>query len=106
MRSSPRWDAPRLKREFECCLSAVFTNPELAHVGMTESEARVQGVPYRVARMPMTMVLRTRTLSQTRGFMKALIGADDRILGFHADRDPLEAQVVELAVEFRGVAAP
>ena len=30
------------------------------------------------------MVLRTRTLSQTRGFMKALIGADDRILGFTA----------------------
>ena len=32
----------------------------------------------------MSMVLRTRTLSQTRGFMKALIGADDRILGFTA----------------------
>ena len=32
----------------------------------------------------MAMVLRTHTLSQTRGFMKALIGADDRILGFTA----------------------
>src|SRR5215813_6111186 len=32
----------------------------------------------------MSMVLRTRTLSQTRGFLKALIGADDRILGFTA----------------------
>jgi pyruvate/2-oxoglutarate dehydrogenase complex dihydrolipoamide dehydrogenase (E3) component len=30
----------------------------------------------------MSLVLRTRTLSQTRGFMKCLIGADDRILGF------------------------
>jgi pyruvate/2-oxoglutarate dehydrogenase complex dihydrolipoamide dehydrogenase (E3) component len=62
----------------------LFTDPELAHVGMTESEARAKGVPYRVARMPMAMVLRTHTLSQTRGFMKALIGADDRILGFTA----------------------
>jgi pyruvate/2-oxoglutarate dehydrogenase complex dihydrolipoamide dehydrogenase (E3) component len=62
----------------------LFTDPELAHVGMTESEARAQGVPYRLARMPMAMVLRTHTLSQTRGFMKALIGADDRILGFTA----------------------
>ena len=51
---------------------------------MTESEARTQGMPYRIARMPMAMVLRTHTLSQTRGFMKALIGADDRILGFTA----------------------
>ena len=62
----------------------LFTDPELAHVGMTESEARAKDVPYRIARMPMAMVLRTHTLSQTRGFMKALIGADDRILGFTA----------------------
>jgi pyruvate/2-oxoglutarate dehydrogenase complex dihydrolipoamide dehydrogenase (E3) component len=62
----------------------LFTDPELAHVGLTESEARTQGVPYRVARMPMAMVLRTHTLSQTRGFMKALIGPDDRLLGFTA----------------------
>jgi pyruvate/2-oxoglutarate dehydrogenase complex dihydrolipoamide dehydrogenase (E3) component len=62
----------------------LFTDPELAHVGLTESEARGQGVPYRVARLPMAMVLRARTLSETRGFMKALVGADDRILGFTA----------------------
>jgi pyruvate/2-oxoglutarate dehydrogenase complex dihydrolipoamide dehydrogenase (E3) component len=51
---------------------------------MTESEVRAKGVPYRIARLPMALVLRTRTLSQTRGFMKALIGDDDRILGFTA----------------------
>ena len=32
----------------------------------------------------MAAVPRMRTLSQTRGFMKALIGPDDRILGFTA----------------------
>jgi len=62
----------------------LFTDPGLAHVGMTESEALATGVPYRIAKMPMGMVLRAHTLSQTRGFMKALIGADDRILGFTA----------------------
>jgi pyruvate/2-oxoglutarate dehydrogenase complex dihydrolipoamide dehydrogenase (E3) component len=62
----------------------LFTDPELAHVGLTESEARAKGVPYRIARIPMALVLRTHTLSQTRGFMKALIGDDDRILGFTA----------------------
>jgi pyruvate/2-oxoglutarate dehydrogenase complex dihydrolipoamide dehydrogenase (E3) component len=62
----------------------LFTDPELAHVGLTESEARAKGVPHRISRMPMAMVLRTHTLSQTRGFMKALIGADDRLLGFTA----------------------
>lgn len=62
----------------------LFTDPELAHVGMNETEAGAGSVPYRVARMPMAQVLRTRTLSQTRGFMKALVGADDRLLGFTA----------------------
>jgi pyruvate/2-oxoglutarate dehydrogenase complex dihydrolipoamide dehydrogenase (E3) component len=62
----------------------LFTDPELAHVGLTESEARAQRVPYRIARMPMAEVLRTRALSEPRGFVKALIGPDDRIVGFTA----------------------
>jgi pyruvate/2-oxoglutarate dehydrogenase complex dihydrolipoamide dehydrogenase (E3) component len=62
----------------------LFTDPELAHVGLTESEARARGVPYRIARMPMARVFRALTLSETRGFLKALIGGDDRILGFTA----------------------
>jgi pyruvate/2-oxoglutarate dehydrogenase complex dihydrolipoamide dehydrogenase (E3) component len=62
----------------------LFTDPELAHVGLTESEARARNLPYRIARLPMAMVLRTHTLSQTRGFVKALVGADDRLLGFTA----------------------
>jgi pyruvate/2-oxoglutarate dehydrogenase complex dihydrolipoamide dehydrogenase (E3) component len=60
----------------------LFTDPELAHVGLTETEAKAKGVRYRIVRLPMSFVLRMRTLSETRGFMKALIGADDRILGF------------------------
>jgi pyruvate/2-oxoglutarate dehydrogenase complex dihydrolipoamide dehydrogenase (E3) component len=62
----------------------LFTDPELAHVGLSEVEAKSKNVAYRLARLPMSLVLRTRTLSQTRGFAKALIGADDRILGFTA----------------------
>ena len=65
--------------------SCAFTDPELAHIGMTETEARAAGVKYRLAKIPMIAVLRTRTLSETRGFMKALIDAKtDRIVGFTA----------------------
>ena len=62
----------------------LFTDPELAHVGMSELEARAKNISYRLFTLPMSKVMRTRTLSQTRGFMKALIGSDDRILGFTA----------------------
>ncbi|MDB5312001.1 MAG: merA [Gemmataceae bacterium] len=63
----------------------MFTDPELARVGLSETEAKDRGVTYRLAKVPMEAVLRAQTLSETRGFMKALIQADgDRILGFTA----------------------
>jgi pyruvate/2-oxoglutarate dehydrogenase complex dihydrolipoamide dehydrogenase (E3) component len=61
----------------------LFTDPQVAHVGLTENEAQLRGIKYRLQKLPMKAVLRTRTLDETNGFMKALIGAtDDRILGF------------------------
>jgi len=63
----------------------MFTDPELARVGRNESEARRDGLQYRLVKMPMADVLRTRTVSERRGFMKMLIGArSDEILGFTA----------------------
>ena len=61
----------------------MFTDPELARIGLNETEAKRKGIPYRLGRIPMAADLRARTLSETRGFMKALIDtASDRILGF------------------------
>src|SRR6201987_1566964 len=61
----------------------VFTDPPLARVGLSESEAQRQGVTARIARLPIKSVLRAVTTDETRGFMKVLVGArDDRILGF------------------------
>jgi pyruvate/2-oxoglutarate dehydrogenase complex dihydrolipoamide dehydrogenase (E3) component len=60
----------------------VFTDPPLARVGMSEREARARGVPVRVAKLPTRAVLRTWTTSENTGFMKALVGDDDRIVGF------------------------
>ena len=63
--------------------SCLFTDPQLAHVGLTESEAKHKGIAHRVTRNPMTAVLRARTISEMQGFMKALISPDNgRILGF------------------------
>jgi pyruvate/2-oxoglutarate dehydrogenase complex dihydrolipoamide dehydrogenase (E3) component len=63
----------------------MYTDPELARVGCNESEARYRGIGYRLLTMPMAAVLRTRTLTEPRGFMKMLIAADsDQILGFTA----------------------
>jgi pyruvate/2-oxoglutarate dehydrogenase complex dihydrolipoamide dehydrogenase (E3) component len=65
--------------------SCMFTDPELARIGLNELEAKEGGIAYRLTKVPMTAILRTRTVSETRGFLKALIDTEsDRILGFTA----------------------
>jgi pyruvate/2-oxoglutarate dehydrogenase complex dihydrolipoamide dehydrogenase (E3) component len=61
----------------------LFTDPEFARVGLSEKEAKAQGIAYRLFKIPMEAVMRASTLSETRGFLKALVEPDgDRILGF------------------------
>jgi pyruvate/2-oxoglutarate dehydrogenase complex dihydrolipoamide dehydrogenase (E3) component len=62
----------------------MFTDPELARIGLNETEAKERGIAYRLAKLPMGRVFRAGTISETRGFMKALIDDNDRILGFTA----------------------
>jgi pyruvate/2-oxoglutarate dehydrogenase complex dihydrolipoamide dehydrogenase (E3) component len=61
----------------------MFTDPELARIGLSETEAKQRCIPYRVAKLPMAAVMRANTLSETRGFIKILVDTTrDRILGF------------------------
>jgi pyruvate/2-oxoglutarate dehydrogenase complex dihydrolipoamide dehydrogenase (E3) component len=67
-------------RQVPFCL---FTDPEFARIGLSESEAKARGIPYRLATLPMAAVFRAMTISETRGLMKVLIEMEsDRILGF------------------------
>jgi pyruvate/2-oxoglutarate dehydrogenase complex dihydrolipoamide dehydrogenase (E3) component len=61
---------------------ALYTDPELGRVGLTEREARKAGYRLKVGRVPMTNIARAIERSETRGLMKIVINADnDRILG-------------------------
>src|SRR5581483_4878659 len=60
----------------------VFIDPQLGRIGLSETEARKQGLEIRVATMPMKSVARALEVAETRGFMKAVVHArTDRILG-------------------------
>lgn len=81
----------------------MFTDPELARVGRNESEARRAGIEYRLAKMPMAEVLRTRTVSEPRGLMKMLIAKDsDEILGFTAMGFEASEQMVAVQTAMLG----
>jgi pyruvate/2-oxoglutarate dehydrogenase complex dihydrolipoamide dehydrogenase (E3) component len=61
----------------------MFTDPPLARVGISEGEAKRNGITVRTASLPMNNVLRTEATDEVHGFMKVVIGAnDDRIRGF------------------------
>ena len=61
----------------------MFTEPQLARVGLSEGEARQQGIAVRVAKLPVDAIMRTHTTGERQGFMKALVAArEDRIVGF------------------------
>jgi pyruvate/2-oxoglutarate dehydrogenase complex dihydrolipoamide dehydrogenase (E3) component len=60
----------------------VFIDPQLGRAGLTEREARAQGRRVRVAKLPMSAVIRALETGETRGFMKAVVDADSgQILG-------------------------
>ncbi len=61
---------------------AVFITPELARVGMTETQARVEGRRVTVGKIPVSAIPRAKTLRATTGTWKAVVDADtERILG-------------------------
>jgi pyruvate/2-oxoglutarate dehydrogenase complex dihydrolipoamide dehydrogenase (E3) component len=61
---------------------AVFTDPQLGRVGMTEKEARATGRRLKIGRIPMTWVARAIERDETAGLMKIVVDASsDRILG-------------------------
>ena len=60
----------------------VFIDPQLGRVGLTEQEARAQGRPIRVAKIPMSWVARALETAEARGFIKAVVDAQTKqILG-------------------------
>jgi pyruvate/2-oxoglutarate dehydrogenase complex dihydrolipoamide dehydrogenase (E3) component len=59
---------------------ALFTDPPLGRVGMTEAEVRATGRPALKGQLPMTRVGRARERGETRGFMKVLVDRETRLI--------------------------
>jgi pyruvate/2-oxoglutarate dehydrogenase complex dihydrolipoamide dehydrogenase (E3) component len=58
-----------------------FTDPELAHVGLTEAQARARGATFSVLRSPFEDNDRARAERRTEGFIKVVAGRRGRVLG-------------------------
>ena len=75
-------DGARRKVSDRITAYALFTDPPLGRVGMSEAEVRARGKPALVGTMPMKRVGRARERGETQGFMKVLVDAEtQRFLG-------------------------
>jgi len=70
--------------DYHAAPNCVYTDPEIAHVGLGEKEAKDRGIEVKVGRFPFAAAGRALTLGQTEGFVKVVADAPTgRILGVH-----------------------
>jgi pyruvate dehydrogenase E1 component alpha subunit len=70
--------------DYHAAPNCVYTDPEIAHVGLGEKEARERGIEVKVGRFPFAASGRAMTLGHTEGAIKVIADAkDDTILGVH-----------------------
>jgi dihydrolipoamide dehydrogenase len=85
----------------------VYTNPEVAMVGLTEEEAKASGRPYNVGQFPFLANGRARAMREKDGFVKIIADAEtDRVIGIHI-LGPMAGELIAEAVvlmEFSGSA--
>src|SRR5438132_10085833 len=70
--------------DYHAAPNCVYTDPEIAHVGLGEKEAKERGLEVKVGRFPFAASGRALTLGQSEGFVKVVADAPSgRMLGVH-----------------------
>jgi len=70
--------------DYHAAPNCIYTDPEIAHVGLGEKEAKDKGLDVKVGRFPFTASARALTLGQPEGFVKVVAEASTgRLLGAH-----------------------
>jgi dihydrolipoamide dehydrogenase len=70
--------------DYHAAPNCVYTDPEIAHVGLGEKDAKERGLEVKVGRFPFAAAGRALTLGQTEGFVKVVAdAASGRLLGVH-----------------------
>src|SRR2546428_665545 len=70
--------------DYRAAPNCVYTDPEIAHVGLGEKEAKEKGIPVKVGKFPFAAAGRALTLGQTEGFVKVIADAESgKLLGAH-----------------------
>jgi len=70
--------------DYHAAPNCIYTDPEIAHVGLGEKEAKEKGIAVKIGRFPFAASGRALTLGQSEGYVKVLADAESgKLLGAH-----------------------
>ncbi|MBS3811154.1 MAG: dihydrolipoyl dehydrogenase [Halanaerobiales bacterium] len=68
------------KIDYDVVPSAIFTEPEIAQVGLTEKEVKKQDINYKIGKFPFRANGKVKTMNKRKGFIKIIISEKDHII--------------------------
>lgn len=68
---------------YECVPIGIYTNPEIASVGLTEKEAREKGLTVKIGKFPMAALGIAQAMGEIEGFVKVVADDQGKLLGVH-----------------------
>ncbi|MFA5112928.1 MAG: dihydrolipoyl dehydrogenase [Candidatus Margulisiibacteriota bacterium] len=68
---------------YDCVPIGIYTNPEIASVGLTEKEAREKGLTVRIGKFPMAALGIAQAMGEIEGFVKVVADDQGKLLGVH-----------------------
>jgi dihydrolipoamide dehydrogenase len=71
----------RISADYSTVPACVYTDPEIAFVGLSEAQARADGVEVRVGQFPFSALGRAQVLGETQGMVKVIADAEGYLLG-------------------------
>ena len=93
--------------DYRAVPSCIFTQPEIAGVGITEKEAKDSSLPYKVSKFPFLACGRAVTMDETMGMVKMICNAENgKVLGMHIMGPHASDLIAEgvLAIQLGGTA--
>ena len=94
-----------VRRDWLALPAVIFSDPEIAVVGLSEEQAKRDGIAYEVGRFPFSVLGRAMSLGETDGFVKVLAGTD-RVLGVGIVGPEASELIAEATFAIEMIAAP
>jgi dihydrolipoamide dehydrogenase len=91
----------RKEMDYKAMPMAVYTEPEFASVGLTEEEAKAQGIQTHIGLFSLQASGRALTLESPEGMVKVIASPDDRIIGAHILAPEASELIVEMTLAIK-----